>query len=162
MELEERIAVVFGGRKNVPRWIEGVVTTDERKEAMDLEAAVCNNRSLSFYDDRADVFHLLSPEAYIVVLQMVMRAYISAVKLENLTKSSLLSVDSVIDWLGQPLRPELFSNRFVCVWGKMSLDELCVVEDWLWYVLAHGYKDEEGIMMALDMVEYFRFTMVPQ
>ena len=155
MELDERISLIFGERK-ASHWMAGVLTADERREVLELEAGAYSNHSLSFYDDRADVFHLLSPEAYVIVLLMIMRAYVFAVRLENLTELSLLSVGSVIDWLGQPVRPELFSNRFICVWGKMSSNELCVVEDWLWYVLSHGYKDEEGIMMALDMVEYFR------
>lgn len=156
MGIGEKISQVFGKMKMPSRWVDGMLSADEETEVLDLKDGADNIRDLAFYDERADVLHLLSPEAYHFVLPMIMRAYVSAVASNDVEKSSLLSVDSIVDWLGQPVRPELFSDRFVRVWGRISMMELCVVEDWLRYIITHKYNDEYGVRRALMMLQYLK------
>ena len=34
--------------------------------------------------------------------------------------------------------------------------ELCVVEDWLRYIITHKYNDEYGVRRALMMLQYLK------
>ena len=156
MSIDARIVAAFSKRVSPEEWIESVVASEEEREVLELKAKALCLQDLSFYDERSDVFHLLPSNAYVVVLPMVMRSSLAAIDAGVLGKYSLLSLDSVVDWLGQPVCPDLFSKRFINVWGKMSISELCVAEDWLWYVLDCGYRDEDGVARALEMLEYLK------
>lgn len=96
MGIGEKISQVFGKMKMPSRWVDGMLSADEETEVLDLKDGADNIRDLAFYDERADVLHLLSPEAYHFVLPMIMRAYVSAVASNDVEKSSLLSVDSIV------------------------------------------------------------------